>query len=238
MNKSRLFRLILMLIWAAGCSKPDLYLPVNDNPGQSGINDLSQVLIFFKTEGTDTLADLHAGQIITSTHWVVHIDRRLPMKTLVTPLQYLLKKRHKKSIHSKPGSKLYLSYTDTVRKRLSVVDFTRRRIRSPFYHSREYVRRYPARYRGKKITHAVLLPSALWLDSLRFAFPAEKQRAAAYLKRLLTQGDSPRLLMFNVDHRVNYGRFNDAYGLLMSIDSIRFPLAEDIFIFNPQETRP
>jgi len=235
MKKRRLFFLLLLLACTGACRKPDLYLPVNDNPGLSGINDLSQVLIFFKSTGHDTIADLHAGQIITSTHWVVHIDRRLPMKTLVAPLEYLYKRRHKKSMHSKPGTKLYLSYTDTVRRRLSVFDFTEVQIKSPFYTSRTYVKKYPAGFRQKQLVHVFLTPGKLELNGQTFDFPSGKKEVAAHLHAMDTTPE-PKGLMFNTDFSVDYGLFNDAYGFLATFDTVKYPMEPYLFIYNPQES--
>jgi len=227
----------LFFIFLTACHKPEMKLPINDNPGLTGINDISQIYIFFKIQNGDTLADLHDGQTITTTHWVTHIDRRLPMKTLITPLQYLYKKRHKKSIHSKPGTKLYLSHVDTLNKQLVVTDFTRMQIHSPFYTSYDFVQKYPARYRNRKVLHVDIKPDSIYLDTMAFVFPQGKAEMITYLHHL-AQENTPRELMINADYRIDYGRFNDAYSFLALADSSLFRIQSSLFLYNPQELKP
>jgi len=236
----KFFKYVFLFFLAAvfsRCKKPDIYLPMNDNPGVTGINNLSQIYIFLKTDGGDTLSDMHKNQIISTTHFVVHIDRRLPVKTLINDLDWLHRKRHKKSIHSRPGFHLYFSHIDTVHNKLRLNPFDSLEILSPFYRSPDYVKRYNNSYRGQHLIHTDFDGRILRIDTVEIPFPDEKKHARETLYRLCPPGN-PCKLFLNVNYNVSYGRYNDIYGFLVNLDSGRVRLAHKQFWYNPAELQP
>jgi hypothetical protein len=233
--KFRILTGLFLLASVFACHKPVMKLPVNDNPGPGDINDVSPVYIFLEIHDKDTVARLNKNQVLTTTHWVVHIDRRLPLKSLVEHMHTLYVKRHKKSIHSKPGTRMFLSHIDTLRQRMSLDDITQVEVKSPFYTSRRYVRQYPKILHGRPAVHLDLHPGGtLDVDSLRFLFPRDKRAVAQYLDNL--SGDrQPRMLFLNADYNVRYGRFNDLYGFVLHRDSTLFRTAPIWFWYNPRD---
>ncbi len=221
-----------VLVWA--CSKPDIYIPVNDNKGPTGINDLSQVYIFFQVNNNgDTVSDMHKNQIISSTHFVVHIDRRLPVRTLINDLNWLYRKRHKKSIHNVPGKHLFFSHVDSVSNRIRLNPFDSLQIISPFYRSGSYVKKNNKSFEGKHLIHTDLTPEHFVVAGRAFRFPEQKSGIASYLYRLT--GQSKSYIALNVNYHVRYERYNDLYGFLVHLDSNRVVLLHEQFWYNPKE---
>ncbi len=229
--------IILILLFIVSCSKPDIYLPRNDNTGLTGINNLSQVYIFFKiNKDGDTISDMHKNQIITSTHFVVHIDRRLSIKNLIHDLEWLHKKRFKKSIHYVPGMHLFFSHIDTVHDKLRLVKFDSLEILSPFYFSTRYVKKYPKNYAGLNIIHLNLQRDGLRLENKIYSFPLNKPTIAKEIYRLCNK-NRPNYIMLNVDYYTKYERYNDVYGFLVNLDSAKVKLAHKQFWYNPSELK-
>jgi hypothetical protein len=233
----KLYRFILFLFLLSACSKPKIYIPVNNNDGQTDVNDLSQVYIFFKTgKQGDTLADMHKNQIITTTHFVVHIDRRLPVKTLIPSLEWLHKKRHKKSIHYKPGFHLFFSHLDTIRQKIRLNVFDSLEIAYPFYLSPSYIKKFPKTYGNIHPVHLYLEPGNVRLDSVKFAFPLNKKLLKNRIYQSLYSAGK-NLLFLNVNYNVSYDRYNDLYGFLVNLDSSRIRLAHKQFWYNPDDLK-
>ncbi len=235
--KIKSFVWLLALMVLGGCHKPKMLLPVNDNAGPHDINSVTQAYVFFEIHGKDTVARLNKNQLFTAMHWVVHIDRRLPLKKIIVPLQTLYQKRHKKSIHSNPDARMYLSHVDTLRNVLALDDFTDVEIETPFYFSRDYVREYPKITGGKPVLHLDLQPGKLLVDSLAFAFPAGKKDFLAYLDSLKKTDRRPRLVFINADYNVDYGTFNNLLGAVRGLDSIMFRTSDKMFWYNPAEVQ-
>ncbi|NPA43799.1 MAG: hypothetical protein GXO27_07210 [Chlorobi bacterium] len=229
------FFLFIPLVFSA-CRKPDIYIPLNDNPGVTGINNLSQVYVFFKTREGDTLADMHKNQIISSTHYVVHIDRRLPLHTLINHLEWLHQKRHKKTIHYRPGFHLYFSHIDTVNRVMRLNPFDSLEVLSPFYDSRSYAAKYPKTYGRMRVLHLDYDGDTLRVDTLAFPYPGAKARIREAVYALCPEG-APCLMFLNADYRMTYDRYNALYGFLVNLDSTRVRLAHKQFWYNPAELK-
>jgi len=223
------------LLLFAACNKPDIFIPLNDNSGLTDINNLSQIYIFFDIDQDgDTLSDMHKNQIISTTHFVVHIDRRLPVKSIINDLEWLHRKRHKKTIHYRPGFHLYFSHVDTLTGKMRLNPFDSLEILSPFYQSREYVKRYSETYANQTLLHADYDGKYFRIDSLQFAYPTQKERIRHIIYRWCPP-DRPCEIFLNVNYNITYDRYNDVYGFLVNLDSTRVRLCHKQFWYNPRE---
>ena len=228
---------MFLLIFLMSCSggKEDIKLPLNDNKGLTEIKNVSQAYIFLKTEEGDTVAELHKGQLVTASHWVVHIDRRLPLNKLIVPLEVLLKKRHKKSIHSIPGARAYFSFVDTVDNKLRLVSFENLKIHTPFETSGGYVRKYPETYKDSAVWHLYLYPGKVKVRGRIFDFPAGKKNLREFFNAQRTE--DLITLFLNADYRISYNDYLNLYGFLKEGDSVYFYLSNEQFWFNPDEIK-
>lgn len=229
----RMFLIVFLMSCSGG--KEDIKLPLNDNKGLTEIKNVSQAYIFLKTKEGDTVAELHKGQLVTASHWVVHIDRRLALKELIVPLEVLLKKRHKKSIHSIPGARAFFSFVDTVENKMRLVPFEDLKIHTPFEISPGYVRKYPETYKDTAISHLFLFPGEVKIDGSTFDFPAGKEKLRKYFNDHRTK--ELKSLFLNADYRVSYDEYINLYGFLKEGDSLFFYLLNEQFWFNPNEIK-
>ena len=68
------------------------------------------------------MAVVNRKNTISTTHWIYNIDKRLPLKTIIPDI-IRLQDKHANSMHSEKGMLDYFSYSDTISKRLSFLDF-------------------------------------------------------------------------------------------------------------------
>lgn len=117
--------LLLVFLIAAGCTRQSVKLPTLPISGITDtIYDNSQIWIFFKVEDGDTTAVLNRKNSISTTSWILNIDRRLPMELVAAHLDELMKKREKPSMHPKDADDHnYFSYVNTNSNLLSLVKF-------------------------------------------------------------------------------------------------------------------
>ncbi len=228
---------ILWLFLAVGCTSGggDLKLPRNDNDGPTEVKNISQAYIFLRTEKGDTTADLHMGQLVTASHWAVHVDRRLPLKKLIVPLEKLLKKRHKKSIHSMPGARAYFTYIDTVENKMRLVDFENLKIVSPFPLSSRYVGQYPKSYPEGEVWHVFYSQGQLRVNGQAFPYPSGKKQVADLLQK--AAGEKVKKLLLNVDYNTDFNVYADVYSFLKRVDTLHWRMDGRQFWFDPEEVK-
>ncbi|WGU70554.1 hypothetical protein QIU18_14555 [Capnocytophaga canimorsus] len=70
--------ILLLSLFLTQCTQREIQLPQVSGVLQSEMVDYSVIYIFFNEENQE--AELNANSLITSTHWVFHIDRRLTMR--------------------------------------------------------------------------------------------------------------------------------------------------------------
>ena len=136
-----LYIAILSVIFMS-CSQKDVQVPVNDNPGLHEIWDNSRIYILMDVKDGDTIPKLKLGQTITTTQWLVAVDKRLKLKKLINPIEKIIKKRHKKSIHSKEGTYAYFAYLDSVQHKMSFVDFDSIQFMPDYFSPASYFEKY------------------------------------------------------------------------------------------------
>jgi len=224
------------MIFFASCSKKNVKVPVNDNPGIHEIWDNSPVYILMKVENNDTLADLKIGHVMSTTHWLVAADKRLRIKKMTKAIQKILDKKHKKSIHSKEGTHAYFSYLDSVQKKISFIDFDSIQIVPNFYRSTSYMKEYSKADENYQKYHLSILPHrVIFGNSINFDNRVSKYQVYDSIWKIVgTQTDNrSNILYLNFDENITFNRFLDYYTFFKHNPIPKGKLSQKIFIFKP-----
>lgn len=118
----RKLTLILFTLLMLGCAKKELKIPTLAEKGIQELQNHSQVWLFFEVKNNDTIAVVNRKNTISTTHWIYNIDKRLSLKTIIPDI-IQLQDKHANSMHSEKGMLDYFSYSDTISKRLSFLEF-------------------------------------------------------------------------------------------------------------------
>ncbi len=118
--KKALFLFFVVMLSFLSCGKKTLQLPQVAVPGVGPIQNHSEVWVFLKHDTDALKAEINKNNTIGSTHWIINIDKRLPLSEVIPALQMVKIKRAKKSPHSVEGMHTYLSYSDTENKQISL----------------------------------------------------------------------------------------------------------------------
>ena len=118
------FILIILFLMLSCGNKEEILLPKSNVTIVSDIKDHSPIYIFFRTKGKDTLAEVNRKNSITSTNWILNIDKRLPLR-LVIPEVMKLQEKKRNSAHKNEASENYYSYADSIGKNMAFLPFTK-----------------------------------------------------------------------------------------------------------------
>jgi hypothetical protein len=118
MKRFLIFLLALTAFYS--CGDKSLQLPQVAVSGVSDIQNHSEIWVFYKFDDKKIKAEINKNNTITSTHWIINIDKRLPMSEVIPVLQMIKAKRAKKTVHSVDGTFDYLSYSDTLDKKIAL----------------------------------------------------------------------------------------------------------------------
>jgi len=121
--KSFIFFLFFVLLISCGDDK-EVLLPIAKETIVADVKDHSPIYFFLKLEENDTIVDVNRNNTISSTNWLFNIDKRLPLRKVILEVKKLQNKKDA-SAHKNAESENYFTYTDTVKKNLAFLPFTK-----------------------------------------------------------------------------------------------------------------
>ncbi|WP_051209815.1 hypothetical protein [Gelidibacter mesophilus] len=115
--------LLLLLVFSCNHEKTIL-LPEVINSDITEVLDISPIYIFYDETKKDSL-ELNKNNIISTTNWLINVDRRLTLSQVIPEIILLQDKKRNAEIHKNVNSKNYYTCNDTSIKNLGFLDFTK-----------------------------------------------------------------------------------------------------------------
>ncbi|WP_281638231.1 hypothetical protein [Flavobacterium marginilacus] len=112
-----------LLFFSCG-NKEDILLPKVDRTIVKEVVDLSPIYIFFRVKDRDTLAEVNRNNSISTTNWILNIDKRLPLRLVIPEVIKLQAKKSGDGAHKNIAAQNYYSYADSIGKNLAFLPFT------------------------------------------------------------------------------------------------------------------
>lgn len=116
------FLILLLVCYACGNEKY-VQLPEVERSEINEVLDVSPIYIFYDETKPDS-TDFNRKNMISTTNWLVNIDKRLAMGQVLPHLQYLQEKRKKGGMHKNENAKNYFTCNDTSINNLGFLEFT------------------------------------------------------------------------------------------------------------------
>ncbi|MBO3099763.1 hypothetical protein [Gelidibacter pelagius] len=114
--------LLLLLIFSCNHEKTVL-LPEIDHADITEVLDISPIYIFYDETKADSL-ELNRNNVISTTNWLVNIDKRLTLGQVIPKVILLQDKKRNAEVHKNENSKNYFTCNDTSIQNLGFLDFT------------------------------------------------------------------------------------------------------------------
>lgn len=202
--KKLLLLLILILIFS--CTKKEVKLPVLAEKGIQELHNHSQVWLFFEIENKDTIAIVNRKNTISTTHWIYNIDKRLPLKAII-PSIIKLQDKHANSMHSEKGMHDYFSYSDTISKKLSFLEFDGVIFKTDSFLSKPYIKDHIANYSNYNNISLIFTNTKNWIDDS----PVEKRELKQALNKFIEFSDEGKQIMLHLNFTKNISYQNYMY---------------------------
>jgi hypothetical protein len=119
----RLFIILPVILLLTSCNKKTVLLPETNTKEITEILDVSPIYIFYDETKPDS-TDFNRKNMISTTNWLVNIDKRLMLKQILPHLQYLQEKRNKDGMHKNENAKNYFTCFNPEIQNLAFIEFT------------------------------------------------------------------------------------------------------------------
>ena len=116
------FYLLILVIISFSCAEKSVQLPETKNEDILEVVDVSPVYMFLNEEN-DSL-EFNRRNMISTTNWLVNIDKRLTLKKVLPHLKFLQGKRKGDGMHKNDAAKNYFSCSNPELKNLAFIEFT------------------------------------------------------------------------------------------------------------------
>lgn len=115
--------LLLGVLLLLSCGKEKVVqLPEISHSKITEINDVSAAYLFYDETQKDSV-ELNRKNLISTTNWLVNVDKRLTLKQVIPHIKFLQDKK-KNAGHKNENAKNYFTCNDTSRGNLGFVEFT------------------------------------------------------------------------------------------------------------------
>ncbi len=118
-----IFLFLIITVLLTSCNKKTVLLPETSSQDITEILDVSPVYLFYDKTRPDS-TDFNRKNMISTTNWLVNIDKRLTLKQIFPHLQYLQEKRNKDGMHKNENAKNYFTCSNPEIQNLAFIEFT------------------------------------------------------------------------------------------------------------------
>lgn len=120
--KSFSFLLFFLILFSCG-NKRLLELPETKNAAITEIHDVSHAYLFYDESLTDKV-DLNRKNLISTTNWLINVDKRLTLEQAIPQITFLQNKKRDAKMHKNDAAKNYFTCHDTSIQSLGFLEFT------------------------------------------------------------------------------------------------------------------
>ena len=115
--------LLFVLVFCFSCNNEKVIkLPEINHSEITEINDISAAYLFYDKIQKDSV-ELNRKNLISTTNWLVNVDKRLTLKQAIPHIKFLQEKK-KNAGHKNKNAKNYFTCHDTSKNTLGFIEFT------------------------------------------------------------------------------------------------------------------
>lgn len=113
---------LLLIFFSCGKEKV-IQLPEINNSEINEISDVSVAYLFYDEAHPENI-ELNRKNLISTTNWLVNVDKRLTLKQVIPQIKFLQDKKRNAQMHNNENAKNYYTCNDTSKKTLGFMEFT------------------------------------------------------------------------------------------------------------------
>lgn len=194
------------------------------------MTDYSAVYFFWNPEKEDSL-EVNRNNLITSTNWIFHIDKRLTLEQLTPALIALQEKKENAKMHKNEAAKNYFSVNNKSIKNLSFIDITETQFRFDSQFSKFYIEENPAEFKDKHpFTINFKRDNSVTLDQT----PSKKEDIIKFIKEFadFAAPGEKTILYLNFDKHLTFQQYIEDYELIKKSTGNLITIAPIQFVYD------
>ena len=215
----KFFYLLLVLYLTSCTSDKIVILPEVNRASITEVHDVSAAYLFYDETQPDSI-ELNRKNLISTTNWLVNVDKRLTLGQAMPKIIFLQDKKRNASMHKNDAAKNYYSCNDKGIKNLGFIEFT-----NVYYHmdqkAEDFIKQSSVDYILIDIPKDVDLNfvDSLLLDLKKFKNNSEE------LNSQISH------VLLNFDHSINFQQYILVKSRLQELDNSKIQIDNNEFIY-------
>ncbi|PWI31243.1 hypothetical protein DI383_00785 [Flavobacteriaceae bacterium LYZ1037] len=188
------------------------------------ILDVSAAYLFYDETKEDSI-ELNRRTLISTTNWLVNVDKRLTLKQAIPKITFLQNKKRNAELHKNDAAKNYFTCNDTSKKNLGFIEFTH------VY----YIEKQPNTIKLKLNEYRVVFnnPSNIEISTFNIEdLKSSEETLLQDLNKLLLENDEPITLHLFFSKNLSFQNYITFKSLLNKLKNKQLIIANEEFIFN------
>lgn len=225
--------LLLVSLFIFSCGKDKvIQLPEISHSHISEINDVSAAYLFYDETQPDSL-ELNRKNLISTTNWLINVDKRLTLKQAIPKIKFLQDKKRNAQMHKNEHAKNYFTCNDTSKKNLGFIEFT-----NTYYHNEAFLD-YVSNHANLEVSNKMKI-DIYDADEIYIEYPifdissllSKKSHLIKDIKLFLANQEEPIELILCFKNTLTFQDYIYFKSLLINSKLKNVSIAKDEFIFN------
>lgn len=197
------------------------------------MTDHTPVYLFFVEQNGDTLVELNRKNTVSTTNWIYHVDKRLPLQLVTPKIINLQQMREDNQMHKNEEAGNFYSYSDSLKQSLAFYPFKEIKYTFNTYHSVNYIAEYPDFHSHYRVYSLTFLPGDLVVvNGTKVAFKELKEFITEFLS---FEADGQRVLLYlNFHQDVTFDAYMKGVLFAYEIQQPGLEVSNTHFVFDPK----
>lgn len=197
------------------------------------MTDHTPVYLFFVEQNGDTLVELNRKNTVSTTNWIYHVDKRLPLQLVTPKIINLQQMREDNQMHKNEEAGNFYSYSDSLNQSLAFYPFKEVKYTFNTYHSVNYIAEYPDFHSHYRVYSLTFLPGDLVVvNGTKVAFKELKDFMTEFLS---FEADGQRVLLYlNFHQHVTFDAYMKGVLFAYEIQQPGLEVSNTHFVFDPK----
>jgi hypothetical protein len=197
------------------------------------MTDHTPVYLFFVEQNGDTLVELNRKNTVSTTNWIFHVDKRLPLKLVTPKIINLQQMREDNQMHKNEEAGNFYSYSDSLKQSLAFYPFKEIKYTFNTYHSVNYIADYPDFHSHYRVYSLTFLPGDLVVvNGTKVAFKELKEFITEFLS---FEADGQRVLLYlNFHQDVTFDAYMKGVLFAFEMQQPGLEVSNTHFVFDPK----
>ncbi|WP_417855199.1 hypothetical protein [Xanthomarina gelatinilytica] len=216
--------IVFLLLFLSCNNNKVVQLPEMEQADITEIIDVSPAYLFYDETKKDSI-ELNRKTLISTTNWLVNVDKRLTLKQAIPKIKFLQDKKRNAEIHKNDAAKNYYTCHDTSINNLGFIEFT-----NVYYKEKQ-----PENHNLKPNEYLMVCQTPLNIEVLGLDIDTLKTTLGTFskdLKRLFPSFNETKTLQLFLNNKLS---FQDYIGIKSKLNKLKeedLIIANDEFLFN------